>query len=566
MSKFASQAFTPALKAGPVKTTGTAVLNHAGGIGYGREVLSDLFVFAACNLVGEDTYYEAATDRDARFRDLIHEATVADPDWVARFVPYLRNQLNMRSASIVVAVESALARLGRVPGLTLKTAKMSSDDLEPRDWSEVTSIRTMIASALQRPDEPAELIAYWRQRTGSRAIPGGVQRGLGDAVCRLFNERAALKYDGINSAFRMADVIALAKPPVTAEWQRQLFNYLADVRWKREDRKENAHPPRVGEQLRMIQQRQLVDKLEPEARRAFLVSEPVALGLSGYTWESLSTLGKMDQAAWEAMIPSMGIMALIRNLRNFDEAGVSDEVAQLVIDRLMDPEQIARSRQFPYRFLSAFTHVPSLRWGYALERAVQVSAMNIPELPGRTLVLVDTSASMNGTVSARSAMSHVQLGALIGATIAVKTGQADLVGFADGSFTHPIPKGTGILKTVESFTSLVGRVGHGTQMLDALQKNFKGHDRVIIVSDMQCFPYLGIGNNGYRVWGVGNKPVTVDTIVPDSVPVFGVNVAGYAATAVNTSKRNRFELAGFSDKLFTLFAVLSQGQGSDWPF
>lgn len=557
MSKFASQAFTPALKAGPVKTTGTQVTNHAGGIGFGREVLSDLFVFAACNLVGEDTYYEAAGARDERFRELVHQATIADPDWVARFVPYLRKELNMRSASVVVAVESALTRLGRVG----PAYSMPSDAFQG-----ATSVRQMINSACQRPDEPAELIAYWRQRTGTRAIPGGVQRGLGDAVCRLFNERAALKYDGVNGAFRMADVVALAKPPVTAEWQSQLFDYLADVRWKREDRKENAHEPRVGDKLTTIAKRQQVEALPVDQRRAWLLANSDDLGLAGYTWESLSTLGKMDKAAWEAMIPSMGIMALIRNLRNFDEAGVSDEVAQLVINRLADPEQIARSRQFPYRFLSAFTHAPSLRWGYALEKAVQASAMNIPELPGRTLVLVDTSASMRGTVSAKSSMSHVQIGALIGATIAVKTGNADLVGFADGAFTHPIPRGTGILKTVESFSSLVGRVGHGTQMLGALQSTFRGHDRVIIVSDMQVFPYLGVGDGGYRAWGVRNQPLTVDTIVPETVPVFGLNVAGYASTAVDTSKRNRFELAGFSDKLFTLFAVLSRGQGSDWPF
>jgi len=48
--------------------------------------------------------------------------------------------------------------------------------------------------------------------------------------------------------------------------------------------------------------------------------------------------------------------------------------------------------------------------------------------------------------------------------------------------------------------------------------------------------------------------------------VFAVNVAGYATTAVDTTHKNRFELSGFSDKLFTLFGVLSRGQGSDWPF
>ncbi|MET9731017.1 TROVE domain-containing protein [Streptomyces sp. NPDC006458] len=78
------------------------------------------------------------------------------------------------------------------------------------------------------------------------------------------------------------------------------------------------------------------------------------------TWESLAgwLLGPMDAAAWEAIIRSMGLMALTRNLRNFDEAGVSDEAAEQVAARLADPEEVRRSRQFPYRFLSAYGRQP----------------------------------------------------------------------------------------------------------------------------------------------------------------------------------------------------------------
>ncbi|MEJ3751036.1 hypothetical protein WEI85_48475 [Actinomycetes bacterium KLBMP 9797] len=43
------------------------------------------------------------------------------------------------------------------------------------------------------------------------------------------------------------------------------------------------------------------------------------------------------------------------------------------------------------RFLSAYRAAPSLRWGYPLEQALGHSLNNIPSLPGRTLVLVDTS-------------------------------------------------------------------------------------------------------------------------------------------------------------------------------
>ena len=55
-----------------------------------------------------------------------------------------------------------------------------------------------------------------------------------------------------------------------------------------------------------------------------------ALAAAGMTWEDVLSLAgsTVDKAAlWTALIPSMGYMALLRNLRNFDEAGVPDEVA-----------------------------------------------------------------------------------------------------------------------------------------------------------------------------------------------------------------------------------------------
>jgi len=50
----------------------------------------------------------------------------------------------------------------------------------------------------------------------------------------------------------------------------------------------------------------------------FAVLEPERLRAAGRTWEDALSLagGKLDKAAlWAALIPSMGYMALLRNLR-----------------------------------------------------------------------------------------------------------------------------------------------------------------------------------------------------------------------------------------------------------
>src|SRR5690606_26052210 len=108
-------------------------------------------------------------------------------------------------------------------------------------------------------------------------------------------------------------------------------------------------------------------------RRALLTSPdgPRRLADAGMTWEATSGWlgGPMDAAAWTALIGSMGYMALLRNLRNFDRAGVPDEVTEGVAARLADPVQVTRSRQLPFRFWSAYRSADRARWGPALDAA-----------------------------------------------------------------------------------------------------------------------------------------------------------------------------------------------------
>jgi hypothetical protein len=381
----------------PVRAVRRA-LTHEGGPAYAREVKSELFLLAVTNMVGEDTFYESATDRDERFRSLVHDVTAADPEWVARFVPWLRGEANMRSASMVAAVE--YVRAGGPFG------------------------RRVIDSALLRADEPAEVLAYFTSTYG-RALPQPVKRGVADAAQRLYTQRAALKYDGVSRAWRMADVLDMTHVRPRDAAQSALFRYLLD---RRHDRPDVV----VADSLPMLQANRALQVMPVEDRRGFVelasqdASVAALLTSAGMTWEALAGWldGSMDRAAWEAVIPSMGYMALLRNLRNFDEAGVSDAVAEKVAAKLADSDEVARSRQFPYRFVSAYDAAPSLRWGHALEKALEVATAQVPAFAGRTLVLVDTSASMSQRAfSRRSTMTPVQAAAVFGVVMA-KRGNA----------------------------------------------------------------------------------------------------------------------------------------------
>jgi hypothetical protein len=502
-------------------------VTHEGGTGYAHDEKSELFLLAVANVVGEDTFYEKASDRDQRFSRLVKAVAVADPDWVARFLRWLRTGANMRSASLVGALDAAHALLvaGRPGG------------------------RQIVESVLQRADEPGEALAYWTATYG-RAVPKPVKRGVADAVARLYNERSLLKYDTAARAFRFGDVIELVHPTPAADkpWQGALFRHAIDRRHGR------GEPAPAS--LRVLSAN---TALRTAARAdAARLGDADALARAGMTWEDvLSSAGPaVDRARlWESVIPSMGYMALLRNLRGFDEAGVPDHVAERVAAKLADPAEVARSRQFPYRFLAAYEQAPSLRWGHALDTALRHSLANLPALPGRSLILVDTSSSMTSRgFSKHSTMSPVKAAAVFGVALAARGGEVDLHGFADGVFRHTVARGASVIREVDAFVKRVGEVGHGTRIADSIKATLRtDHARVFVFSDMQTFaPQYGTGE--------------VTKVVPGGVPLYGFNLGGYVKTAFDAGSRNRYEFGGLTDATFRMIPLLEAGQRAEWPF
>jgi hypothetical protein len=495
---------------------------YEGGAGFTRDAKSELFLLAVTNFAGEQTFYEPAPARDARFATLVARVAGEDPNWLARFVGWLRGTAHMRSAAAVMACE--YVRAGGPNG------------------------RRVIASACLRADEPAEILAYWTARYG-RNVPQPVKRGVADAATRLYTERAALRYDGTGRAWRLADVLELAHPKPADERQAALFRWLLD---RRHDRADARDPGAVPAVLGTVRAWLELHAVPVEQRRALLVAQPERIAAAGMSWETASAWleGPLDTAAWTALVPSMGYMARLRNLRNFDDVGMDDGSAARVAASLADPAEVARSRQLPYRFLSAYLAVSSVRWHAALEHALQAATGNVPELPGRTLVLVDTSASMNGyAYSAKSTVTPARAAALFGVALAVKGADVDLVGFADGTFTHEVRRGGSVLREVERFVARTGEVGHGTRIAEAVHASYRGHDRVVILTDMQTF--------------AGGR---VTDAVPRHVPMYGFNLVGYGTTAIDAGGANRHEFGGLTDATFTLLSMVERGERADWPF
>jgi hypothetical protein len=549
MSKF-NVKFARSAGRGPLATEAVpSGPTHEGGTGYARDARSELFLRATASFAGEDSFYEEAVLRDGRMCELV-SGLATDQDgfaWLAGFLPWLRDGGNIRTASVILAAEAVRARLA---------AGLDGGN------------RQLVGSVLRRADEPGEMLAYWTSRHG-RAVPKPVKRGIADAVARLYDERAFLRYDSAALGFRFGDVIDLVHPspaPAKTAWQGDLFRWAITARHSRDEA-----PPAS---LPAVRARWELSRMAPAERhraaRRVLDGhgrkQMLDVAVAGQ-WEwLLSWLGEAPAAEsmpkaeqWRLILAQLGYMALIRNLRNLDEAGIPDEEAARLAARIADAEQVRRSRQFPFRFLSAYLAAPSLRWGHALERALDAASANIPELPGRTLILIDTSASMGQAMSRKSAMTMVQAAALFGLATAIRNrDRADLYGFADGQFR--VARSTrrrSVLKSVEAFTQRIGEVGHGTRIAEAVRATYRGHDRVMIFTDMQTFP-------DHSGWGghVGD----VSASVPAHIPVYGFNLVGYRRSAMPAGHGNRHELGGLTDAAFSLIPNIEAGLAARWPW
>ena len=330
----------------------------------------------------------------------------------------------------------------------------------------------------------------------------------------------------------MGDVIELTHPKPAAPWQSALFEYLIATRHKR-DRLDVSLLPTIA-------RRRDLDAVPAAERNVAMLGD-------GMTWEWASAwYGRaLDAAFWEAVIPRMGLFALVRNLRNFDDAGIGDEAVAAVRAKIGNPEDVKGARLFPLRFYGAHREVATTRWSEALDIGIGHSLANIPALAGRTLILVDVSGSMFDTASGRSKLTRAETAAVFAAALAMRAENADLVAFGTDSAVVPFRKGGSVLRLAQAIAVDRG----GTNTWQAVARHIQPtHDRVVILTDEQAW----------------RSDEAADQLIGQR-PLYTFNLAGYAAGHV-ASGPHRHTFGGLSDSGFTALSILERGRDADWPF
>ena len=130
-------------------------------------------------------------------------------------------------------------------------------------------------------------------------------------------------------------------------------------------------------------------------------AQVLILGNLRLRWDLLADAAK-GPVVWKAIARTMGPQALRMNLNTLVRHGVigpdaNPAMVDYVAQRLADPDEIRRSRQFPYQFLAAYLNagqdVPQ-KIKAALHEAAEIACGNVPELPGPVVIGLDVSGSM----------------------------------------------------------------------------------------------------------------------------------------------------------------------------
>lgn len=298
--------------------------------------------------------------------------------------------------------------------------------------------RNVIERIITRADQLTDFVALYKN-DGSRSIPRQMKRGLADAFAK-FDAYQFAKYDR-NDSIKLRDVMRLCHP-----------------------KPENGHAELY---------KQVLDRTLPTPD----------------TWESALVSGADKKETFERLIKArkLGNLALLRNLRNMIEAGVSGAIIREGLSRISDRGLL------PLNFFSALQYAP----GYAdeIEQAMFRAYASIEKLPGFTVFVVDVSGSMQASISSKSQFNRIDCGAAM-AVLARESCERAAIYATAGSDdcgrhdTKQIPniRGFGLVNAVREAKDSLGGGGIFTrQCLEYIKQDLKGErpDRIIVFSDSQ---------------------------------------------------------------------------------
>lgn len=289
-----------------------------------------------------------------------------------------------------------------------------------------------LRQVIQRPDELCEFVSmYWKD--GKAPLSGQVKKGLARAFVK-FNAYQLGKYNNLSKAVKLRDVLFLCHAKPQDAEQEKTWKALVEGTLESPD-----------------------------------------------TWEVSLSAGKDKKETFERLMKEdkLGGLALLRNLRNMEQAGVESSLLKKAI------KTMNVTRILPYRFIAAARYAPNLE--PLLEERMIFSLTEAPKLPGKTCLLVDVSGSMDHALSTKSDLTRLDAACGLAILLREICEEVYVRTFSDNLYVLPPRQGFALRDAI------VHSQPHGSTYLggalEAIKKNpektEKNYDRMIVITDEQ---------------------------------------------------------------------------------
>ena len=366
---------------------------------------------------------------------------------------------------------------------------------------------------------------------------------IGELSC-IHKGDSLVKDAVVESAIRADDVLEIAAyvgKPMTKQVKRGIRNAILKF-----DRYQLAKYKGEGKEISMVDLFNLthpkVQHANPEQKKAWKDLMEGNL-VSFDTWETEISNSKDDadrKKIWETLIleGKLGYMALIRNLNNFEKYNISLKAKDRAVRDLIDPIGISKSKQLPFRFFTAYENVADRSYKDAVSEAMDIAVSNTPELPGKTLIAIDISGSMQGET--------IKKAAIFAASLAKANKNADVMVFDTEAKMFPVSSRTPVVDIVKTLCDMPDGGTDTASVFDYCISHKIKYDRIVIISDNQS--WAGHANTAYRSY---RNQLDINPFV------YAIDIAGYGT--VDLSGGNVFHLTGWGDRLLDFIGQAEKG-------
>lgn len=487
-------------------------INNAGGLAYS---FSDKHALAQLAVTGtfHSTFYVTAEDQLKQVEQLCQKV---DSEFLAKLAVYARQAGRMKDMPAYML--AVLASRGEIK-------------LVKQIFNIVCNNSKMLLNFVQ-------LI-----RSGSLG-----RRSFGTSIKKLIQEwltsrkGKALYISSVGHANpSLADVVKMVHPRPKDQEQQNVFSYL------------------LG--------RNYVEELLPKDLQLFeALKRGDTKAIPDLPFRSLTNC-TLSVAQWKQIARKMPWDTLRQNLNNLNRKGVFEDkrFVEEVAAKLADKEEVLRSSVFPFQLLTAYRNVENMptQITNALQDAMEVATLNIPELVGDTFVAIDVSGSMRSgavTGAENSKTTPVEVAALIASAILRKNPNAIVVAFDSGGGYWGygtksvsglyIPKLNPRDSVMTNAQKLSALGGGGTDVSLPFQFILNGRqafDNVILISDNESWCGRGANGGACEAW------VQYSMKYPKAKLV-NIDLQPNLSTQVPDKGGKVMNIGGWSDVVFTIMA------------